>query len=446
MSEEKGRFILTFPLKTQPYQDEILYKRFKIGERLYNRFLDHQIKRYKEMTQTKQYRYTMDTIVSLSKEIQTCKDKKKIKELRANRKDAYQIIYDIKRNYQWSKFGFSMEMKEFRIHYKENLSSQICNNLAFRCYNAFEKVENQNITALLKGEDPSFCVHFKRKDSLKTLCGIQNTNGIRCMKTKKADVYKIVWQGLKFDLDISDYGIYDWQSFNHDICYCGIKRERIKGKWHYYVQITFKGNPPASLDKNTGDIKHPLGKGKVGLYFQTNTLTAVSENGAKKQFNISFADEEANNRLKELNTLMSNSRRALNPENYNEDGTVKQGPLHWKNSNRYKKYRTEYAEIYRKQRENKKLKQEKIANEIIKMGDCFACNDLSFKYLQGKIAKTIQDASPSSLKATIDRKLSYHDIEIKNISYVVLNEQFKTHNIKRNESFKIAELLIEYAN
>lgn len=443
MSEEKGRFILTFPLKTEIYQEHILYKRFRIGERLYNQFLEFELKKYKEMTKTKVYRKTLETIVTLSNEIYDCKDKEKLKELKANRKEAYQIIYDIKKKNNWSKFGFSADMKQFRGHYKKNLNSQICNNLAVRCFNAFEKIESENMLALLKGDEPSSSVHFKRKDLLRTLCGQQNTNGIRCVKTETPDLYEIIWQGLHFDLDISKRGLYAWEAFKKDICYCGIKRVMFKGKWHYYVQITFKGLPPTPLDKVTGEVKHPLGKGKVGLYFQSNFLTVVNEAGEEKKYNLVVSDEKAEKRLKELSTLMSNSRRAMNPDNYNEDGTNKEGKLFWKKSKRYIKYRSELAEIHRKQNERKKLMQEQIANEIIAMGDQFACNDMSFKFLQSKVGRTIQSASPSMLKATIDRKLGYHDIEIKKIPYSVLNGQFEERGIEKEDRSTVAKLLVE---
>ena len=36
MSDAKGRYILTLPLKTEVYQEHILEKRFRLGEHLYN--------------------------------------------------------------------------------------------------------------------------------------------------------------------------------------------------------------------------------------------------------------------------------------------------------------------------------------------------------------------------------------------------------------------------
>lgn len=230
MSDTKERFVLTFPIKTELWEEHILEKRFRIGERLYNQFLEFEINKYREMTKTRKYRKAVEDIVSLSNQIRSTKDKAELKTLKAKRKDANQVIYDIKKDFNWSKFGFSGDMKQFRGHYKKNLSSQICNSLAARCFSAFENVESENWTSLLKGEEPKSFVHYKRAHSLRTLSGQQNTNGIRCVDTDDEYRKKILWQGLTFYIHLNKKSTYDWQAFRNDIAYCSIKRNKIKGK------------------------------------------------------------------------------------------------------------------------------------------------------------------------------------------------------------------------
>lgn len=440
MEDVNGRFVLTFPIKTELYQEHILEKRFRIGERLYNRFLDFEFKKYREMTKTRKYRKAVDDILFLSKEIRESIDKNALKDLKAKRREAYQVIYDIKKEHSWSKFGFSGDMKRFRGHYKTNLSSQICNDLAVRCFNAFERVETENWTSLLKGEEPKSFVHFKRANTLRTLSGQQNTNGIRCLDTNDEYRKMIYWQGLTFFIQLDKKLSYDWEAFRNKICYCAIKRNKIKGKWHYYVQVIFKGNVPTSFDKVTGEVKHQLGKGHVGLYFQATKLT-VATKSKSKVYNLTQVDEESEKHKNELLTLMANSRRAMNPDNYNEDGSSKKGRLRWTYSNRYKTYRDEVNEIYRKQDEKRKLMQEVIANEILSMGDSFSCNDMSFKFLQRKVGREIQTASPATLKSTLERKLGYHELELNKFSYSVLNEKMENENIDKSENIKVAQMI-----
>lgn len=64
-----GRYILTLPLKTELYQEHILEKRFRLGENLYNKFLNFEKKKYYEMTKRKDYRNAQNLIKDLSQQI-----------------------------------------------------------------------------------------------------------------------------------------------------------------------------------------------------------------------------------------------------------------------------------------------------------------------------------------------------------------------------------------
>lgn len=124
---------------------------------------------------------------------------------------------------------------------------------------------------------------------------------------------------------------------------------------------------------------------------------------------------------------MDVSRRATNQDNYNEDGTSKEKDdiKWWHFSKAYKKYRNELYDIYNKECEEKKLLQEILANGVIVSEDVFNCNKMDFKFLQRNMGRKIQPASPAMLKTTIERKLSYHDVSINEISYTKLNPVFK---------------------
>ena len=54
--KQEPRFVLNLKLKTQPFQEDILNKRFEIGRHLYNSVLGLALKRYKEMYKTKRWR------------------------------------------------------------------------------------------------------------------------------------------------------------------------------------------------------------------------------------------------------------------------------------------------------------------------------------------------------------------------------------------------------
>lgn len=449
MSDVKGRYILTLPLKTEVYQEHILEKRFRLGEHLYNNFLNFEKKKFYEMTKRKDYRDAQNLIKELTIQINSLDEfkesKQLIQELRKQRKEQYDIIYNIKKMFDWSEFGFTNDMKKYRKYYKANLNSTICDNLSGRCFKAFEKMESELIKDQYRNDEDKVnpCVHYKRKDSLRCLTAKKNSTGIRFSLDEGNRIGTVKWQGLVFSIDLSKCALYEWQALQSEICYCAVKREKIKGKWKYYIQITLKGHVPDKFDKQTGELKRQLGKGNVGLYFTSTSLTVSTENGVK-----TYPLEIKNNEDKKTELLqkMDTSRRATNPDNYNEDGTSKEKSeiKGWHFSNAYKKYRAELYEIYRKECEEKKLLQEILANEVIASGDVFNCNKMDFKFLQRNLGKKIQSASPAMSKSTIERKLSYHNVSINEISYTKLNQAFEERNVSKKNLEEVAALIRQF--
>lgn len=449
MSDVKGRYILTLPLKTEVYQEHILEKRFRLGEHLYNNFLNFEKKKFYEMTKRKDYRDAQNLIKELTIQINSLdkfkESKQLIQELRKQRKEQYDIIYNIKKMFDWSEFGFINDMKKYRKYYKANLNSTICDNLSGRCFKAFEKMESELIKDQYRNDEDKVnpCVHYKRKDSLRCLTAKKNSTGIRFSLDEGNRIGTVKWQGLVFSIDLSKCTLYEWQALQSDICYCAVKREKIKGKWKYYIQITLKGHVPDKFDKQTGELKRQLGKGNVGLYFTSTSLTVLTENGVKT-YPLEIKNHE--DKKTELLQKMDASRRATNPDNYNEDGTSKEKSeiKGWHFSKAYKKYRAELYEIYRKECEEKKLLQEILANEVIASGDVFNCNKMDFKFLQRNLGKKIQSASPAMLKTTIERKLSYHDVSINEISYSKLNPIFEEKNVSKKDLEEVAALIRQF--
>lgn len=449
MSDVKGRYILTLPLKTEVYQEHILEKRFRLGEHLYNNFLNFEKKKFYEMTKRKDYRDAQNLIKELTIQINSLDEfkesKQLIQELRKQRKEQYDIIYNIKKMFDWSEFGFTNDMKKYRKYYKANLNSTICDNLSGRCFKAFEKMESELIKDQYRNDEDKVnpCVHYKRKGSLRCLTAKKNSTGIRFSLDEGNRIGTVKWQGLVFSIDLSKCTLYEWQALQSEICYCAVKREKIKGKWKYYIQITLKGHVPDKFDKQTGELKRQLGKGNVGLYFTSTSLTVSTENGVK-----TYPLEIKNNEDKKTELLqkMDTSRRATNPNNYNEDGTSKEKSeiKGWHFSKAYKKYRAELYEIYRKECEEKKLLQEILANEVIASGDVFNCNKMDFKFLQRNLGRKIQSASPAMLKSTIERKLSYYNVSINEISYSKLNPVFEERNVSKKNLEEVAALIRQF--
>ncbi len=88
---------------------------------------------------------------------------------------------------------------------------------------------------------------------------------------------------------------------------------------------------------------------------------------------------------------LDRSRRATNRNNFNLDRTIKkQGnkKVWWIRSNRYIKLQQNLKELYRKQKDIRKYQHEKLANEIISLGDNIYVEKMNFSGLQKRSKKT----------------------------------------------------------
>ena len=394
-----ANFIVQFPLKTEKHQEDRLNKRFEIGKQIYNSLVNITHKRYKEMIKTKKYRTLLSSLTGNKK----------------TDKDIWKQIKDIRKQHGMSEYSFHEDVKQMQKHFKDNIDSFTAQKIATELWKSYDK--------LFYGKGKK--VYDKKYGSLNTLEGKSNKTGIRF----KDDV--IIWNGLELPVVIDDDNDYEYQALQGDICYCRIARKSIRNKYKYYVQIVCKGNPPVKVDTETGEIKHDIGQGDVGLDMGTSTIAIASQSDVKI---LELADRVQNmeNQKQKLLRKMDRSRRTTNPDKYNEDGTIKkQGnkKVIWNKSNHYIKYQNEVKELYRKQADIRKYQHECLANYIISLGHKVYVEKMNFAGLQkraknteknekGKFkrkkrfGKSLANKAPSMLLTIIDRKLKYFGEEL----------------------------------
>ena len=394
-----ANFIVQFPLKTEQYQEDRLNKRFEIGKQLYNALVNITQKRYQEMIKTKKYRTLLSSLTGNKK----------------TDKDIWKQIKDIRKQHGMSEYSFHEDVKQMQKHFKDHIDSFTAQKIATELWKAYDQ--------LFYGKGKK--VYDKKYGSLNTLEGKSNKTGIRF----KNDV--IIWKDLELPVVIDDDNDYEYQALQGDICYCRIARKSIRNKYKYYVQIVCKGNPPVKVDTETGEIKHDIGQGDVGLDIGTSTIAIASQSDVKI---LELADRVQNmeNQKQKLLRKMDRSRRTTNPDNYNEDGTIKkQGnkKVIWNKSNHYIKYQNEVKELYRKQADIRKYQHECLANYIISLGHKVYVEKMNFAGLQkraknteknekGKFkrkkrfGKSLANKAPSMLLTIIDRKLKYFGEEL----------------------------------
>ncbi|WP_448911020.1 hypothetical protein [Holdemania massiliensis] len=118
---------------------------------------------------------------------------------------------------------------------------------------------------------------------------------------------------------------------------------------------------------------------------------------------------------------MDRSRRATNPQNYNTNGTVKEGHKTWKYSNHYKRIKNRHSELCRINAINRQLAINEDANHLRSLGDVFITEPKNASKLmkraketifnsKGKLnrkkrfGKSIKNRCPSGFQTSIEKK------------------------------------------
>ena len=110
--------------------------------------------------------------------------------------------------------------------------------------------------------------------------------------------------------------------------------KKIGGRLRVYVHITVEGKAISKRRKDSTP-RHYYGKGNIGCDIGTQTIAYTSntevglENLAERGNSIQHVERQKALILR----AMERSRRAMNPNHYNENGTVKKGHKQWNFSN-----------------------------------------------------------------------------------------------------------------
>ena len=316
----------------------------------------------------------------------------------------------MRKEFGLSEYTFHKDVKCMQKHFKENIDSSTAQKIATILWKSYWSLFYGN------GEK----IYFKKYGKFNCLEGKCNKTGIRF----KDDT--LFWNGLKVPVHIDYNNDYECQAMQSKIAYCRIVRKYVRNKYKFYIQIVFKGRPPVKLDIETNTLKHPIGKGDTGLDIGISTI-AVSSHSDVKILELADRVQDIENKKQKLLRKMDRSRHSMNPDNYNEDGTIKnhgRKKVVWNKSNHYKKYVNELKEVYRKQADIRKYQHECMANYIISLGNKVYVEKMNFAGLQKRVIKTekndkgkfkrkkrfgksLANKAPAMLFSIIERKLKY---------------------------------------
>lgn len=396
---------LTLPLKLEKWQADRLEKRLEIARQLYNTLLRFELKKLKRMEAREDYLAVQQQIKEAQNE--------------AERKKLFKQLEKIRSAAGFSENTFTTDMKKFYKHFNENIGSNVAQHgIAPQVWTAFKKLFYEN------GKS----VHFKKRGDITSVQGASITG-----KSGGKEIYFrgtfIEWFGLKLPIKLDPGNDYENEMLKKHVKYCRLIKKPGRNKSHWYVQLSLEGKPAVKYNRQTGEVLHPIGHGKVGIDIGPQTIAYAAENEVKL---LELADR-VNNIEREKRVLarkLDRSRRATNPDNYAEDGTIKRGVKLTRNkSKRYIKCQRQLANLMHRQADIRKRQHNELANHLLSLGDQFYIEDMAWPALThrstktevsektGKIkrkkrfGKSVGNKAPATLTGLLDIKLKSRGLQ-----------------------------------
>lgn len=442
MEEEtaKSNFVVTFELDTTKEHADVINERMEILRRMYNNIVRTFNKRHVEMTKSKAWRKVESTLyqpevrkellqkrkafekdsaeyTQITDELSSLKDKigKEERAALLGMRNSMLKAFEFSEWGIYGKSGSGVGWKQYNYYKGAGINANNTMRLCSNIWSAYEK--------LLFGKGKK--INFKRYGELNSIQGKNNKSAI-VIRFDSNNIPYVGISNFKIPILINLKKKYEYEAmYNREIILSSITRKLIRGSYKYYIQITFRGKPYSKPNQT-------MGVGNVGIDIGTQTIAVAADNFVMLR-ELASRTPNYENRKRLILRAMDRSRRIANPDNYNEDGTIKKGiidsntkkrtRLKWKTSQNYLKLKAELTEICRKKADITTLQHNELANEIIKLGDVVKVEKMSFSGLAKKtknagvnkkgknktrkrFGKSIANKAPAKLLTILKNKLS----------------------------------------
>ena len=312
-------------------------------------------------------------------------------------------IHEKQIEYGYTEYQLHEKAAEMKHHFSDIVGIDECQKQATKAFRAVEKIRFHQADSVR---------HHSRYDDT----SVEGKSKNSALNYRKGLLY--IGKPHRYEIIIKPDDEYAQEAIqNNRLKYVRLLRKTIRGKTRYFVQLVLRGTPPR---------KHEYGPETVvtGLDVGVSTVAEVSKNHVELHElgpDIPVIDAE----IRRINRAMDRSRRASNPEYFNEDGTIRKGRKKWQNSNRYLRLRQKRKELYRKRALQLKTSHEMLANEILERSTTVICETMNYRALQKRSKKTTHNSrngrfnrksrfgkalanhAPSMFEQLLDQKLHY---------------------------------------
>lgn len=361
-------FVLELPLQVEKYQADILNKRFEQLRQLYNYAQGKLLRQYRYFEQMKEYQAC-----------KTFKDKKdffknhpfQIHGIQGSNKQPLDITFD---EYGINGFVEKLVQKSAgpNVTYADlGFTTNILDHLSASIWRAWDKMlydyHAKRVSFKRYGELDSFSSRRKVVSGKVYFSGMElhiDTMELSVkLNGKQGANAKFITMPIQYNPKHEDYELWALKGGLTSVKVVKVVRRLVRSQYKYYVQLTIEGEKPKK--------GRTLGKGNVGIDIGPTTVAVSGENIASIDKLASKCDN-IQAEITRLGRKIDRSRRANNPQNFNEDGTIKRGVrLVWNDSKRYKALKREMVELQRRQAAIRKQQHIDRANALLKEGDTF---------------------------------------------------------------------------
>jgi putative transposase len=368
-------FVIELPLITTPTDEKHLLARLEAARQVYNACLGESLKRLDLVHQSKEYQKARQMPRGQKN---SAKAKARSKAFRQANKAVGFHEYDL--------HSYAAQFNHCWIG--EHLDINTIQKLATRAFKAVQQY------AFGKRGRP----RFKGQNQMDTIEGKSNQSGIRWRERR------VEWLGLELEAIIDHDDPVILHGLSSRVKYVRIVRRKLKGRNRFYVQLVCEGKPYQKP-------KNKIGQGDVGLDVGPSTIATVGEQEA---FLERFCDELVfcEREIRRLKRKRDRQQRANNPHNYNPDGTIKKGPKTWYKSGRQRRTEARLAELYRKQAAHRKSLHGQLVNRILRMGNVYKLEDISYRAFQRRFGRSVGMRAPGMFVAHLKRKAASADAKV----------------------------------
>lgn len=172
-------------------------------------------------------------------------------------------------------------------------------------------------------------------------------------------------------------------------CYAALKCEEIRGRLRVFIHLTVEGKAMAKFNKD-GSYRHKYGTGIIGCDIGTQTIayTSDKECGLRNLAERGNAISRSERKERILLRRLDRSIREMNPQNFNDDGTVRKRCGKWTFSKNYVENRKKLSSLHRKNSINRHLAIREDVNHMRSLGDVFITEAKNAKKLMLRSKET----------------------------------------------------------